>query len=75
MKWNSPEKTKDNGDWRIKTRFAWLPVRTTLPNEDTIIWLESYQTKDKYQIPCYASYFQWETIQVAAKGCWDDKEE
>jgi len=69
MRWKvKPYKKESN--WRIKTRFAFLPVRTSLPNRNTMIWLEFYQTNDHCT---YAPTFGpvWSTTQTAPMGYWN----
>ena len=68
MKWKYKEKkrTKTNS-WRVKTRFAFSPVRTTLPWNDTVIWLERYQTNDQFVFDGLGG-FCWYTQQTAPMG-------
>ncbi len=66
MKFNIPISIGDK--WRVKTRFAWTPVRTTLPNKDIVIWLELYQTNDKYD----KRKSKWITSQIADMNYWSD---
>lgn len=77
MQWKHIKKGKPIrvGNWRVKTRFAILPVRTTLPTDDTVIWLEFYQTNDRYEE--YESFDAiginkgWCIKQIAPRGYWN----
>jgi hypothetical protein len=42
MKWHQ----KKNGEERIRTRFAWLPIYFT--DEDIFVWLERVAVKEVY---------------------------
>lgn len=58
------------GDWRIKKRFAWLPVQTTLPNK-VMIWLEFYKTNDMFSRT--ENGYKWVTNQIAPWEYWPNE--
>ena len=65
MQWKKRYKSYEM-EWRIKTRFAWFPVNTTLPDNKIMIWLENYQTNDVYLPDDW-----WRIEQIAPMGYWD----
>lgn len=56
--------------WRVKTRFAFFPVTTTLPCKE-VLWLEFYQTNDRREQKIFSTTeWCWVTHQIAAMGYW-----
>lgn len=52
-------------DWRIITRFAWLPVLATLPSKQ-YVWLELYKVNQQF-IQGY-----WCDQQIAPYEYWSE---
>lgn len=70
MKWIYKEVVRlRESEWRVKTRFAWKKVRTTLPSNDVVIWLGFYQTNDRFECG------RWVTHQVADMNYWSYRNE
>lgn len=46
MTWRKPK--RNNGDERIRTRFAWLPVMCWEGNVMVTKWLEKVTTRQRY---------------------------
>lgn len=66
MRWK--RKIPEHGEWRVRTKFAWLPIRTTLPDNNTILWLERYKVNEKY-IHIWREG-SWRTVQIAPLEYW-----
>lgn len=66
MRWK--RKILKHGEWRVRTKFAWLPIRTTLPDKNTIIWLERYKVNEKYTHLWQKG--NWRTVQIAPLEYW-----
>jgi len=77
MRWNykgtvAERNEKKAKTWRVKTRFAFFPVVTTLPHKE-VLWLELYQTNDKWTRKVFSNEeWYWRVIQTAAMGYWSD---
>ena len=48
MKWKISAGPRE-GDFRVKTRFAWFPISIYKDDEEYIIWLETYKATEQYQ--------------------------
>ncbi len=73
MRWKAgPEKEKKS--WRVVTGFAFFPVRTTLPSNSTVIWLERYQKNQQIRTRSNGCGSRqtlfWHTQQIAPMGYW-----
>lgn len=55
------------GEIRTRTKFAWLPVRTTYPNQNTVIWLEKYKTEEVYYVSPYGAVGDWFITKIYQK--------
>jgi hypothetical protein len=73
MRWKITQKENQNeptiGNWRIKKRFAWKPVRTPMPDSETMIWLEFYKTNDMYS-RTWDNKKEWVIKQIAPLEYW-----
>jgi hypothetical protein len=60
MKWKADSRPKE-GDVRVRTKFAWLPVHYYIGTELWYCWLETYQVKEKYAKEAVRSkgYYTW----------------
>lgn len=66
MRW-APKPKPDERSWRIVTRFAWLPVLTSLPTKQ-YIWLEFYKVNQQYLANPYE--LEWCDQQIAPYEYW-----
>ena len=68
MKWKADSKPKE-GDVRVRTKFAWLPIHYYIDTEMYYCWLETYQVKEEcilvtknYGEGNYSSKLVWKTL-------------
>lgn len=67
-------KRAKTGDYRIKKKFAWLPITSFYNDNRETRWLEFVYLKEKYRYDHFAfivSYY-WETICFVSKEEYDN---
>jgi hypothetical protein len=62
MKWKADSKPKE-GDVRVRTKFAWLPIHYYIDTEMWYCWLETYQVTEIYRKTYPTRECVWQLIE------------